>query len=141
MQNTNECLRRLRSLLTALEKALFFAWWNGAGLQKGKTASIYRLQVQTRKPNLGDQYQVVAYATHRDIRTTHAGLVYPSNGQGEDVSPTMQNLDIPQHRWRVTCILALRIDSEGIREEFQHGHFLNNLQACLDETQVGEEDE
>jgi len=35
--------------------------------------------------------------------------------------------------------LALRIDLDGIRDEFQHGHFLDKLQACLDDTEAGDE--
>jgi len=95
----------------------------------------------TRKPNLGDQYQVVAYATHREIRTAHAGLVYPSNGQGDDISPKMHNLGYSTMSMHGVTVhfLALRIDLDGIRDEFQHGHFLDKLQACLDDTEAGDE--
>jgi 5-methylcytosine-specific restriction endonuclease McrBC regulatory subunit McrC len=93
------------------------------------TDDVVSFGLKTHKPNLGDQYQVVAYATHRDVRTTYAGLVYPSNGEHDDTFPRMENLGYSEDSTQGVEVffLSLRIDFDGIQDELRNGHFLKIL--------------
>ncbi len=87
-----------------------------------------------------DVYQVAAYATHKDIKSDFAGLVYPC-GNSEDDSDTailIKNLgfshessgDSDEQNGIDVRLLTLRIDKEGIQNEIKRRtSFLEHLKS------------
>jgi hypothetical protein len=94
-----------------------------------------------KRVSSADVYQVAAYATHKDIKSDFAGLVYPC-GNVEDDSDTavlIQNLGYSHESQEEdekkkgidVRLLTLRIDKEGIQNEAEgRTSFLGRLKSA-----------
>ena len=104
--------------------------------EDGESSSSRRKRVSS-----ADVYQVAAYATHKDIKSDFAGLVYPcGNAEDDSDKPVLiKNLgyshessekDGEQNGVDVR-LLTLRIDKEGIRNEIEgRTSFLERLESA-----------
>nr|MBC8517406.1 hypothetical protein [Euryarchaeota archaeon] len=94
-----------------------------------------------KRVSSADVYQVAAYATHKDIKSDFAGLVYPcGNAEDDSDKPVLiKNLgyshesseDEEEQNGVDVRLLTLRIDKEGIQNEIEgRTSFLKRLKLA-----------
>ena len=88
---------------------------------------IKPIEMAYRQISNADLYQVIAYATHKDIRASSVALVYPStNNQVIEEIPHYTGLGFhpDEDHGIFVYVLTIRIDPKGIKEELA-GHGIN----------------
>lgn len=85
-----------------------------------KNIEIKPIEMAYKQISNADLYQVIAYATHKDIRASSVALVYPStNNQiiGEVPHYTGLGFHSEEDQGIFVYVLTIRIDPKGIKEE------------------------
>ena len=88
---------------------------------------IKPIEMAYRQISNADLYQVIAYASHKDIRASSVALVYPStSNQVIEEVPHYTGLGFhPDEDHGISVyVLTIRIDPKGIKEELA-GHGIN----------------
>ena len=89
----------------------------------------------SKSVGLADVYQIISYATHREIISKHVGLVYPANTSDDSESiPNLEGLGyaMENNSGIDVNLLTLRIDPEGIIEEASNEIFIQKIKQMLD---------
>lgn len=107
-------------------RRIYLAEHDSLDLSQGVASSLKRDE-GTRQVTSSDLYQVLAYATHKNVEAQQAALVYPIADGGD--RPPLD--DIPRYgNLGATCtsgddlpiyVFTVRVDKEGIREELAGG--------------------